>query len=264
MINYILKNTALITGASSGIGKEFANIHAEKGGDLVIVARSVHKLNELKAALEGKFKINVLVIEKDLTEQNAAKEVYDAVSNAGIKVDYLINNAGFGGIGAFADLDLDKDLNMIQLNIVALTAMTHHFLQDFKNRNSGRILNVSSTASLMPGPLQAVYFATKAFVSSFGNALWEELHDTNITVTTLMPGATETGFGKKSGMDKTALFATTANARSVAEDGYNAMINGELEVISGVSFAQKLMLKSLCFVPKKLLLAQVKKMQQVK
>ncbi len=259
-----MKKTALITGGSSGIGKEFAHIHAEKGGDLVIVARSIKKLDELKAELESKYKINVFVIEKDLTAKDAAREVYQTVVNAGISVDYLINNAGFGGIGAFADRDLDEDLNMIQLNVVVLTALTHHFLQDFIKRNSGRILNVSSTASLMPGPLQAVYFATKAYVTSFSNALSEELSETKITVTTLMPGATETGFGAKSGMDKTELFATTADARTVAQDGYNAMLNGELEVISGLSFTQKLLFKAMPFVPKKLLLNKVKKMQEVK
>lgn len=149
--------TALITGASSGIGKEFAHIHAEKGGNLIIVARSEDKLNALKKELEEKYKIKVFVIQKDLTNAKAAKEIHQQVQEAGLKVDYLINNAGFGGLGKFNERELEHDLSMIELNIVALTALTHYFLRDFTKVNAGKILNVSSTASLMPGPFQAVY-----------------------------------------------------------------------------------------------------------
>ena len=256
-----MNKTALITGASSGIGKEFAKIHAKTGGNLVIVARSKDKLLALKEALEKEYKIHVSVIEKDLTEKNAAKEVFNFVKYSKIEIDYLINNAGFGGIGKFHERKLEEDLNMIQLNVVALTALTRLFLPTFVEKNSGKILNVSSTASLMAGPLQAVYFATKAYVTSFSNAIAEELSETNVTVTTLMPGATETDFGKTSGMDKTSLFKNTADANTVAKDGYNAMLNGDLDVISGVSLPQKLMLKAIPITPKKVLLKQVKKMQ---
>lgn len=256
-----MNKTALITGASSGIGKEFAKIHAKTGGNLVIVARSKDKLLALKEALEKEYKIHVSVIEKDLTEKDAAKEVFNFVKYSKIEIDYLINNAGFGGIGKFHERKLEEDLNMIQLNVVALTALTRLFLPTFVEKNSGKILNVSSTASLMAGPLQAVYFATKAYVTSFSNAIAEELSETNVTVTTLMPGATETDFGKTSGMDKTSLFKNTADANSVAKDGYNAMLNGDLDVISGVSLSQKLMLKAIPITPKKVLLKQVKKMQ---
>ncbi|WP_375240938.1 SDR family NAD(P)-dependent oxidoreductase [Polaribacter sp.] len=256
-----MNKTALITGASSGIGKEFAKIHAKTGGNLVIVARSKDKLLALKEALEKEYKIHVSVIEKDLTEKDAAKEVFNFVKYSKIEIDYLINNAGFGGIGKFHERKLEEDLNMIQLNVVALTALTRLFLPTFVEKNSGKILNVSSTASLMAGPMQAVYFATKAYVTSFSNAIAEELSETNVTVTTLMPGATETDFGKTSGMDKTSLFKNTADANSVAKDGYNAMLNGDLDVISGVSLAQKLMLKAIPITPKKVLLKQVKKMQ---
>lgn len=258
-----MKRIALITGASSGIGKEFAKIHAEKGGDLVIVARSEEKLKALKSELESKHKVNVTIIVKDLTDAKATQEIYKEVKAANIKVDYLINNAGFGGLGRFDKRDLQTDLNMIHLNISALTALSHHFLQDFVARNEGKILNVSSTASLVAGPLQAVYYATKAFVTSFSNAIAEELHDTNITVTNLMPGATETDFGKTSGMDKTELFDKTASARTVAEDGYNAMLKGDLDIISGLTFAQKLMMKMAPFMPKKAILKRIRKMQTV-
>ena len=211
--------TALITGASSGIGKALAHIHAERGGDLVIVARSEDKLNALKSELESKYGIAVTVIVKDLTKQGAASEVYDEVKASGVTVDYLVNNAGFGGQGKFHEREWQQDLNMINLNVVALAELTRRFLPDFVVRNEGRILNVSSTAALMPGPLQAVYYATKAYVTSFSNAVAEELHSTDVTVTALMPGATDTEFASTSGMDKTELFNSTFSAREVAEAG---------------------------------------------
>lgn len=260
-----MKNkVALITGASSGIGREFAHIHAEKGGDLIIVARSEGKLKELKEVLETKHGSTVHVISKDLAQVNAPREIYDDIKSQGIDVDYLINNAGFGGVGKFHERNIEDDLNMINLNVSALVALTHHFLQDFIAKNDGRILNVSSTASLMPGPLQTVYFATKAFVSSFSNALTEELKETNITVTNLMPGATDTDFGKVSGMDKTDLFKNTVSARSVAEDGYHAMITGKIDKISGLKFSQKIMMSFLPITPKKIVMSQVRQMQEVK
>ncbi|MEM1119227.1 MAG: SDR family oxidoreductase [Bacteroidota bacterium] len=258
-----MNEVALITGASSGIGKELAIIHAKKGGDLVIIARSEDKLKQLKRELEDEHGIQVKIIIKDLTLPAAPKEVYEEVVNAGIKVDYLINNAGFGGVGKFHERPWEQDLAMINLNIVALTALTRFFLPDFVERNSGRILNVSSTASLMPGPLQSVYFATKAYVTSFSNGIAEELHDTKVTVTALMPGATETEFAKVSGMDKTELFKNTASASSVAQDGYNGMLAGELDVLSGLTFGQKMMMKAVAITPKQVLLTQVRKMQEV-
>lgn len=259
-----MKSVALVTGASSGIGREFAAIHAEQGGDLVVVARSEGKLSALKDELESKHSVEVKVIPKDLSQPEAAQQIYDEVKTAGIEVEFLINNAGFGGQGKFHERDWADDHAMIQLNVVALTALCRLFLPDFVARNSGRILNVSSTASLVPGPLQAVYYATKAYVTFFSNALAEELHDTDVTVTALLPGATETEFGRTSGMDKTEMFQTTASARSVAQDGYNAMLAGRLDVISGVTFTQRLMLAMTPFMPKKMLLSQIRKMQESK
>lgn len=257
-------NTALITGASSGIGLELANIHASRGGNLVIVARSREKLEALKLDLEIKYNVDVKVIVKDLGNRESAIEVYDEVNEAGINIDYLINNAGFGGIGKFHERDLGRDLVMIDLNIVALTALTGLFLPDMVKSGRGRILNVSSTASLMPGPLQAVYFATKAYVTSFSNAIAEELYDTNVTVTALLPGATETEFGNISGMDKTALFAKTASAYKVALDGYSGMLKGKLSVISGLTISQKITTFLLPFIPKKIVLKITRRLQEVK
>ncbi|MBX2846082.1 MAG: SDR family oxidoreductase [Saprospiraceae bacterium] len=258
-----MKTTALVTGASSGIGKEFAHIHAERGGDLIIVARREEKLQAIKSSLEAQHKIAVHVIAKDLTQPNACKGIFDEVTQKGLQVDYLINNAGFGGRGKFHERDWDKDHAMIQLNIVALTELTRLFLPSMVTRNAGKILNVSSTASLLPGPLQAVYFATKAYVTSFSNAISEELSDTKITVTALLPGATETEFAQTSDMDKTNLFKKAVTARSVAEDGYNAMLTGKLNIISGLQPMQRFMMASIPFTPKKLLLKQIRQMQEV-
>lgn len=258
-----MSKTALITGASSGIGKELAIIHAEKGGNLVLVARRKEKLEALKQELEEKFKVNVTILSKDLTQLNAPQEIFDELKSKGIQVDYLINNAGFGGHGKFHERALEDDLAMINLNIVALTLLTKLFLPEFVARNSGKVLNVSSTASFMPGPLQAVYFATKAYVTFLSNAIAEELYDTNITVTNLMPGATETEFGQVSGMDKTDLFEKSVSAHSVALDGYNGMLKGKLDVISGLTTSQKVMVKMVPFTPKKMLLKQIRQMQEI-
>jgi len=258
-----MSKTALITGASSGIGKELAIIHAEKGGNLVLVARRKEKLEALKQELEETFKVNVTILSKDLTQLNAPQEIYDELKSKGIQVDYLINNAGFGGHGKFHERALEDDLAMINLNIVALTLLTKLFLPEFVARNSGKVLNVSSTASFMPGPLQAVYFATKAYVTFLSNAIAEELYDTNITVTNLMPGATETEFGQVSGMDKTDLFEKSVSAHSVALDGYNGMLKGKLDVISGLTTSQKVMIKMVPFTPKKMLLKQIRQMQEI-
>jgi len=251
---------ALITGASSGIGKELAIIHARHGGDLIIVARREDKLVELKKMLEDKYQVMVKVIVKDLSKDTSASEIYDEVNALNLEVDYLINNAGFGGQGYFYEREWEKDLSMINVNILALTTLTRLFLPDMVKRNSGKILNTSSTAALTPGPLQAVYFATKAYVTSFSNALSEELADTNITVTALMPGATDSGFASRSGMDKTALFKKTVTAESVANDGYQAMLNGKMDIITGIN---PIVVKLMGIVPKRTLMKIIKNQQQV-
>jgi len=258
-----MNKTALITGASSGIGKELARIHAQKGGDLVIVARSGDKLDELKKELEEKHSVKVTAIVKDLGLSGAAKELYDEVKAANIKVDYLVNNAGFGLIGTFHELDLDKQVGMMNLNMTVLTVLTHLFLKDFVKEGFGKILNVSSVASFMPGPGQAIYYATKSFVQFLSNAIFEECRGTGVTVTNLMPGATKTGFGAISGMDKTSMFKKTANAYDVALDGYNGMLKGKMDVMTGVICSQRLMFKMLPFLPKKMVIKTVKKMQEV-
>jgi len=258
-----MNKVALITGASSGIGKEMAKIHAQNGGDLVVVARSGDKLEELKKELEEKNSVKVTAIVKDLGLPNAATELYDEVKKAGIKVDYLVNNAGFGLIGTFHELDLEKQIGMMNLNMTVLTVLTHLFLKDFIKEGEGKILNVSSVASFQPGPGQAMYYATKSFVQFLSNAIWEECRGTGVTVTNLMPGATQTGFGAISGMDKTVMFKKTASAYKVALDGYNGMLKGKLDVMTGVTCSQRIMFKLIPFLPKKMVLKVVKKMQEV-
>lgn len=259
-----MNKIALITGASSGIGMELAKIHAERGGDLIIVARRAQKLIDLKNELESKHKVSVTTIVKDLSVPGAAKEVFDEVRASGAQVDFLINNAGFGLRGKFHELDWSRQQQMMNLNMIALTELMHLFLPEMVGRNSGRILNNSSTASFVPGPLQAVYFATKSYVQSLTNAVAEELHDTSVTVTNLMPGATETEFAKTADLENTILFQKTVGARMVAEDGYNAMMKGKLDVISGLTFSQKLMMFMMPVTPKKILLNQMRKMQELK
>jgi len=259
-----MKNkVALITGASSGIGREFARIHSSNEGNLIIVARREDKLKELKSELEKKYNVKVMIIVKDLTLPDAASEVYSVVKDSGLEVDYLINNAGFGGIGKFHEREWDKDLAMINLNIIALTALTRLFLPDFVKRNEGKILNVSSTASLMPGPLQAVYYATKAYVTSFNNAISEELHDTNITVTALLPGATESEFASTSGMDQLKLFNSPFSSSVVAKAGYDGMLSGKLNVIAGVTRSQRIMMSMLPILPKRMVLKTTRQKQEV-
>lgn len=259
-----MKTTALITGAASGIGKEFSRIHASKGGNIVAVDMNADGLNSLKSELENNYNIEVYAIVKDLTELTAAKDIYNEVNNQGIVVNYLINNAGFGGVGAFHQRDWNTDLAMIQVNVLALTALTRQFLPDFISRNSGKILNVSSSVSLVPGPFQAVYFATKAFVTSFNRSIYGELMGTNVSSTALLPGATKTAFGDHSGMNKTAIYKNPANAGEVALQGYNAMEKGEVEVIAGLGRKQRLGLKFIPFLSTKLLISRIRKETTVK
>ena len=157
-----MKNVALITGASSGLGKEFARLHASKGGDLVIVARSVAKLEALAEELHDTYGTAVVVLPKDLSRPDAPQEIYDAVHDKGITIDILINNAGLGGQGAFVERSMEDDMNLLAIDVIALTKLTKLFLRDFLARDAGKILNVSSTAALMPGPQQATYYAAKA------------------------------------------------------------------------------------------------------
>ena len=221
-------NTALITGASGGIGMELARIHASKGHDMVIVARSEDKLQTLKKELEAKHDISVWVVAEDLSDPNSADRIYKRTNELGLHISTLINNAGFGGHGLFHQRELAKEQAMIQVNMVTLTNLTHLYLRDMIKANSGRILNVSSTASFVPGPLQAVYYATKAYVTSFSQAIAEEVRDYKITVTALCPGAVATGFVEAGDLDGVEIFKTAKSPKSVATIAYRDMEKGKL------------------------------------
>ena len=227
-----MSETALITGASGGIGAEFARIHAAAGGDLVLVARNREKLEEIKADLESSHGISVLTIAMDLSHADAADRVFAQTEAAGIKVSLLINNAGVGGHGKFYERKLRNDQAMMQLNMGALVSLTHLYLQAMIQRGSGRVLNVASTAAFIPGPLQAVYYATKAFVLSFSEALAEELSGTGVTVTALCPGPVMTGFAEAGDLEGVRVFQFGASAESVAICGYNAMQKGKRVVVN--------------------------------
>lgn len=246
-------NTALVTGASSGIGVELAKYHASKGGDVVLVARSEDKLNELKAALEIDHGITATVIASDLAQPDAAENIFAATEAMGLQIDVLINNAGFGGHGKFHERDLAKDQAMMQVNMVTLVNLTHLYLKGMVNRNAGKILHVASTAAFMPGPLQAVYYATKSFVVSFSQAIAQELEGTGVTSTALCPGAVATGFVKAGDLDGIDLWDKAATPESVAKCGYDAMMEGKLVKINemGLSFMLNWVVP---FIPRKTVL----------
>jgi uncharacterized protein len=244
--------TALVTGASNGIGLELAKIHASKGDNLVLVARNLEKLNEIKAELEKKFNIKVYNIGKDLSKPNAALEVYNETNQQKIQIDYLINNAGFGDFGMFVETDWHKELQMINLNITTLTQFTKLYVQDMVKRGNGKIMNVASTAAFQSGPTMAVYYATKAYVLSFSEAVDNEVSDKGVTVTTLCPGATESGFQAAAAMEESALVKgkKLPSAKDVAEYGYTSMMNGKTVAIHGMM--NYLMANSVRFTPRAL------------
>ena len=255
-----MKNVALITGASNGIGLELAKIHASKGGDLILVARNKSKLDELKTELENQFKVSVYTIGKDLSLSDAAQQIYDETKRQDIQVDFLINNAGFGDFGMFVDTDWNKELQMINLNIITLTHFTKLYLQDMINRKSGKIMNVASTAAFQSGPTMAVYCATKAYVLSFSEAVSNEVGDKGITITSLCPGATETGFQAAGALEQSKLFKgkKLPTAKEVAEYGYASMINGKRVAIHGMM--NYIMANSIRFIPRALVLKVSRKM----
>lgn len=223
-----MTDTALVTGASGGIGEELARIHAEKGGDLVLVARSQDKLEALAESLRNAHNVQVTVIAADLSAPEAANKVFEQTEAAGIQIDTLVNNAGFGGHGKFFERDLADEQAMMQLNMVTLTNLTHLYVKGMVERRNGRILNVSSTASFIPGPLQAVYYATKAYVTSFTQALAEELAEYNVTATALCPGAVATGFVEAGNLEGVDVWKNAKTPRQAAKAGYRGMEKGEL------------------------------------
>jgi len=209
---------ALVTGASSGIGKVFAKQLAQKGYDLIITARSLDKLQTLKQKLESKYQVKVKVICQDLSLSGAGKSIFEQIEKDNLIVDLLINNAGFGDYGKLGDRPLDKQLQMIQVNISTLVELTYLFLGQMKERNSGSIINVSSIAGYQPMPYLSVYAATKAFVLSFSEALWAEYSDDGIKILALCPGATESNFLENAEFPQTNSSSNSRQNITSAED----------------------------------------------
>lgn len=253
MIEKRVQSTALITGPTSGIGEALARLFARRGHDLVLVARSVDRLEAQAAELAAAYGVHCHVIPMDLTRAAAAEEIFDQLRAKRITVDILVNNAGFTVFGEFATNDLKAELDMLAVNVVALTHLSKLFLRQLPAGTSGRILNISSTAAFQPGPLMAVYYATKAYVLSFSEALSSELAGKGVSVTALCPGATATAFAERGKADASRLFKNRKlmTAEQVAQIGYLALMRGQPLVIAG--WMNTLMAFSTRFAPRWLL-----------
>lgn len=255
------RKTALITGASGGIGYELAKLFARDGYDLVLVARSESKLGQLATELKERFSTSVIVLVKDLSKPSSPEEIFAQLQTQSVRVDVLVNNAGFGGYGLFSQTDLTMELEMMQVNMVSLTHLTKLFLKDMLAQGEGKILNLASTAAFQPGPLMAVYFATKAYVLSFSEALAEELRGSGVTVTALCPGPTATGFKKRATLEASKLFTgQVMDSKTVAELGYRGLFNNQTVVVTGLR--NQIMAFSVRFMPRDMLTQAVKRMQQ--
>jgi len=254
-----MNKTALITGASGGIGYELAKFFAKDQHNLVLVARSAPTLTQFANELARQFGVSAKAIPLDLTAAPAPQFLFDQLRRESIAVDILVNNAGYGVLGEFATIPLEENLGQVQLNIAALTHLTKLFLGPMLERHSGKIMNVASTAGFQPGPLMAVYYATKAYVISFSEALANELSGTGVTVTCLCPGVTDTGFQGRAGTENTRLFKTLRpmDAKTVARDGYRGLMSGKTLVISG--FRNWLLAESLRVSPRKVVTAVSRK-----
>jgi len=231
--------TALITGASSGIGRELSTLFARDGFNVVLVARREAVLRSLAAELESRYGITAHVLAEDLRHAAAPADIYSALAEQSIPVDVLVNNAGVGTYGEFHETDTGADLDMLRVNVMALTHLTKLFLKDMVARNAGKILNVSSTAAFQPGPMMSVYYASKAYILSMSEALSNELQGTAVTVTALCPGPTPTGFQARAGIAHLRLqrggVIPLNSARKVALQGYKGLMAGRHCVIPGVT-----------------------------
>jgi short-subunit dehydrogenase len=263
-MNIKCQGTALITGSASGIGYQLARIFAAENYHLVLVDRDGGKLLDIAADFQKEFGISVINIIKDLSIPTSPQEIFTELQQAGVKVDILVNNAGFGNHGLFHETDLNNELEMLQVNLVCLTHLTKLFLREMVKQGDGKILNVSSTAAFQPGPLMAVYFATKAYVLSFSEAIANELEGTGVTVTVLCPGSTTSAFHERTGMAYSKLLKDKKmmDAETVAQIGYDALMRKKTIVIPG--FINKLMSKCIRFIPRKIVTKIVRNMQEDK
>jgi uncharacterized protein len=243
--------TALITGASGGIGYELAKLFAKDRYDLMVVARSGDNLNQIAAELQREFGVSVKTVVLDLAAEHAPNSLLGRLEGDGTGVDVLVNNAGFGAFGEFAGMAEEEILGQIKLNVTALTHLTRLLLPGMLERRNGKIMNAASTAAFQPGPLMAVYYATKAYVLSFSEALANEVAGTGVVVSCFCPGPTDTGFQKRAGMEnsRVAKKIGAMNAETVARDGYRGLMAGKTVVISGMQ--NWLVAESVRFAPRK-------------
>ncbi len=257
-----MNKTALITGASSGIGLELAKIFASNKINIILVARSVNKLNELATTLKTTHGIETHVLAKDLSNYHVVPEIHQYCVDNNIHVDYLVNNAGFGDFGNFHECDWTKQEQMINLNVTTLTYLTRLFLPSMVKNNYGKVMNVASTASFQPGPGMSVYFATKAYVLHFSEAISTELEGTGVTVTALCPGATESDFQNKADMQDSKLFKNKKLPTSldVAIYGFKAMMKGKVVAIHGTK--NYILANSVRFAPRSIILKVARFMQK--
>ena len=253
--------TALVTGASGGIGEELARLFAADGHSLVLVARSRDKLSALAEELSDRHNVSARVLPADLARAEAPREIFEELQSDAVTVDALVNNAGIGSYGLFADTDAKTELDLLQINVVALTHLTKLFLPQMIARRRGYLLNVASTAAFQPGPLMAVYYASKAYVLSFSEALANETSGTGVRVSVLCPGPTETGFVAAAGMGESKLFdANVMSARAVAVEGYRGMLSGKTIVIPGLR--NRLLASGYRFAPRGLITKVVRGIQE--
>jgi short-subunit dehydrogenase len=252
------RKVALVTGPSSGIGRELAKIFAENGFDVILVSRDETKLRDLADELRSSFRTSVKVIVKDLVSPGAAAEVFREVQASSLSVEVLVNNAGLGAYGFFADGDPSAQQEMMQLNMVALTQLTRLFLPGMIARGAGKILNLASTAAFQPGPLMAIYYATKGYVLLLSEALANELAGTGVTVSTLCPGPTTTGFQKRAQMEESRLVrGPMMDAGSVAHIGYSGLMRNKSIIIPGL--VNKIGVFSVRLMPRRLVTGIVRR-----
>lgn len=243
------RTTALVTGASSGIGRELARVCAREGHDLVVVARDERRLTDLADELRAKHGVAVKVLPKDLSRLTSAEEIAEELRRDGTEVELLVNDAGYAVYGDFAEIDLAEELDLIRVNLIALTQLTKLFVRGMRERGHGRILNLASTASFVPSPRNAVYSATKAYILNFSEAVGEELAGSGVTVTALCPGVTRTEFHQRAGMmGVRVLRYGVMSAAEVAEIGYRAMMRGKRVEIAG--FRNKLQMLGVRLAPR--------------
>jgi hypothetical protein len=256
-----MRTTALITGASAGIGRALARLFAEHRHDVVLTARREQRLREIAAELEAATGVTAHVIAADLAAIDGARRLYDEVRDRGIEVEYLVNNAGFGTFGPFVDTDPRETMDLVRVNVAALTELTALFLPEMVARHSGRVLNVASAAAFQPGPLMATYYASKAYVLHLSEALSEELEGKGVSVTALCPGPVRTEFQQVAGMETSGLVLNKRliSVEQVAEAGYQAMMRGKPMVVPGL--ATKLLAFGVRFAPRRFVAKFVHRLQ---